>query len=203
MNTIVAVTPSKTVVNPGESFTVVVSIAPAVVVAGAQFNLAFNPEAIHVESVTEGNLFKQNGTQSFFMAGTIDNDTGLVKNVAGTILPDAAHPAPQGVSTAGNFAILNCTAKVAGKTSAFNLANVIVGSPEAIAVPLASFSIIQMQVASSWDLNLDGIIDMADLQMIVAVFGMTGAIGWRREDVAADGVINVLDLVSEAQHFLA
>ena len=151
---------------------------------------------MQVVSVVEGDLFKQGGAQTFFMTQTIDNIAGAVKGVAGTVIG-----AGQNVSTAGTFAVLNCKAVIAGNGSAFSLANVIVATPAAVPVPLDSFSIIQMAVALSWDLNLDGKVNAADMTICAGVFGQTGSPGWIPEDFLKTGVINVLDLILIGQNF--
>ena len=194
MNTVVTVTPSKIVVAPGEVFTVAVGIAPSVPISGAQFDLAFNPQAVQITKVEEGEIFKPGGGQSFFMPGQIDNADGTLKAVAGVMIG-----AGKETSVAGVMAIITCTAVSAGKTSMFVLSNVIVANKEAVAVPLDSYSINQIQVASSADLNLDGVIDMADVEMIVAVWETPGTLPDEREDVNQDGVVDVLDLILVAQ----
>jgi hypothetical protein len=64
---------------------------------------------------------------------------------------------------------------------------------------LESPVITQIQVASSADLNLDGVIDLADVLVLVAVFATTGTPGWKREDINKDGKINILDLILVCQ----
>lgn len=200
VNTVVKVTPSKTVLIPGEKFTVEVSVEPGsdVNIAGAQFDLTYNPQAVKVDSVGSGTLF--GALEKFFLQGTIEvtETSGIVKGVALVVLGTG-----QSVNTPGSIAILNCTAVTAGKTSMFVLPaeSVIVANKDAVALPLDSFIITQMQVASAWDLDLDGSINLADLMLVVGVFGTAGAPGWKREDLNADGKVNVLDLISEAQHF--
>jgi hypothetical protein len=195
MDTIVTVTPSPTIVQPGQAFTVTISVAPAVAIAGVQFNLVFNPKALQVNSITEGGIFDQNGKGSYFMPGTIDNVNGLVKNVADVII------GPNSVITSGNVAVLNCTAVTAGQTSAFTLSNVIVGNPAGVAVPLGPFSIIQTAVVLPWDLNSDGKVNAADVTLLISYFSQTGAPGWVAADFNSDGVVNVLDLITMTQHW--
>ena len=197
-NTIVKVTPSKTVLSPGETFTVTVSVEPAsgVNVAGAQFNLAFNPQSVQINSAVVGNLFGANPV--YFQSGVVDNVVGTLKNLA------MAVTVPGGNATVpGTIAVITCTAVTAGQTSMFAISNVIVGNMDAVALPLESPIITQIQVASSWDLNLDGVVNNADMAVISAAYGQTGPASWIREDVKGDGVIDVLDLIMEGQHFLA
>lgn len=195
-NTVVSVNPSATVLAAGAPFTVTVAIAPTVAIAGAQFDLSFNPKAVQIVSVVEGNLFKQGGAPTYFMPGTIDNVNGTLKAVV-----DVVEGAGQSVSSPGAMVIINCTAVTAGQTSAFNLLNVIVGNPSGVAVPLASFNITQVTVASIWDLNFDGKVDVNDMKIVAGFFGQTGAAGWIPSDFAKDGVINVLDMILLGQNF--
>ena len=195
-NTTVSVTPSAPVLAAGAPFTVTVAIAPAVAIAGAQFDLSFNPKAVQIVSVVEGNLFKQGGAPTYFMPGTIDNVNGTLKAVVGVV-----EGAGQSVSTPGTMVTINCTAVTAGQTSAFNLLNVIVGNPSGVAVPLASFNITQMGVASVWDLNFDGVVNQADVQIAAGHLGQTGTPGWIPSDINKDGIISVLDLILIGQNF--
>jgi len=197
-NTIIKVTPSKTILAPGEQFTVEISIEPAagVAVYGAQFNLAFNAGSLRVDSLAEGNFLKQAGATSYFQPGTIL--PAEVKDVAGAITTPE-----QSVNAPGIFAVLNCVALTAGQASSFVLSNVIVATYDgvnAIPLPLESPIITQIAVVSSWDLNFDGKVDLADMVMISMAWGATTP---GREDVNSDGVVNVLDMVVEGQHFLA
>ena len=193
-NTVVTVTPSSTILAAGAPFSVTVAIAPGVAIAGAQFDLSFNPQALKVNSVTEGNLFKQGGAGTYFMPGTIDNVNGSVKAVV-----DVITGAGQNVSTSGIVAVFSCTALIAGQASAFNLQNVIVGNPAGQPVPLASFSIIQMAVASPLDLNSDGKIDVNDMKIVAGAFGQTGT--GIPSDVNKDSIVNVLDMIIVGQNY--
>ena len=102
--TTIYISPSAQTIAQGESFTVNVSVTPDRAIAGAQFNLKFNSSLVQVNSVTEGDLFKQDGASTYFDPGTIDNVTGVVKHVYGFIAENA------NVSTPGTFAILSLTA---------------------------------------------------------------------------------------------
>ena len=134
--TIVSIAPSTQTVSQGESFSINVSIEPDTAIAGAQFNLQFDSSLVQVNSVTEGNLFKQSGFPTFFLSGEIDNTTGVIKGVACNIIGQA------NVSTPGTFAIISLTASnTATGTSPLNLIDippisVIVSSPDGTAVPI-------------------------------------------------------------------
>ncbi len=109
-------------VSYGTQFTVNINVQPNNAIAGAQFNLSFNPALVSVNSITEGNLFNQGGASTYFMQGTINNTTGTVTGVAGVITTPG-----QTVSSAGTFAVITMTAGTSQGTSTLNLSNVIVG----------------------------------------------------------------------------
>ena len=64
---IVSVSAPTQAVSSGQQFTVNINVQPNNAIAGAQFNLSFNPSLVSVNSVTEGNLFKQSGASTYFM----------------------------------------------------------------------------------------------------------------------------------------
>jgi len=139
--TTVIISPSTQIVSQGESFSINVSIEPDTAIAGAQFNLQFNSSIINVNSVMEGELFKQNGANTLFNPGTIDNVAGVVTHVWGNILNTSG--APKNVSTSGTFAIINITAcNTAAGPSPLALIgkppiSVLVSDPEGNAVPIS------------------------------------------------------------------
>jgi len=186
---------SKTTVSPGEQFNIDLIIEPVAGVAGAQATFSFNPEAIQVDSVEEG-MFLKKGGSTFFMPGTINNVLGTVKPIVSVLtVPGVEVTAP------GIFATIHCTALQAGKAVNLSLFDVIVGSKEAVALPLESFVIPEVVVAFAWDVNLDTLVDDNDLAVIMVSFGESGTPGWKREDCNNDGAINVLDLILVGQHF--
>ena len=132
-DTAVTVQPPSQNVGTGATFTVGIHVAPDTAIAGMQFSLSFDPSLLTANNVTEGNLLKQGGASSFFMAGTIDNVAGTITGVAGAIIT-----AGQTVSAPGTFATVSFTAEAATGTSPLNLSNVIVANitanPVAIAV---------------------------------------------------------------------
>lgn len=104
--TIVSISPSTSTVSQGQSFNVNISIEPDTAIAGAQFNLQFDSSIVNVNSVKEGELFLQKGSNTLFNPGTIDN--GVVTHVWGNILNTSG--VPKDVSTPGTFAVINLTA---------------------------------------------------------------------------------------------
>jgi hypothetical protein len=120
--TVVNVSPSTQNVAKGETFTIDITIDPGASIAGAQFDLSFNPALVSVNSMTEGNLLKQGGANTYFSPGTIDNTAGTITGVAGAITTPG-----QTVSSSGVFATIQMTAKSVDGTSLLDLSNVIVG----------------------------------------------------------------------------
>jgi hypothetical protein len=194
MDTLVKVTPSKTTLYPGEAFTVAVSVEPGSGdnVAGVQFGLSYDKQAVKVTSIEEGGFLKQGGAPTWFMPGTINNDEGTLYPVVQVVTAPG-----QSVSTPGTVATIHCEALKAGLTSNFGLYNVVVGNKDAVALPLGSPVIVNISVVSPLDLNQDGLVDEGDLVMAAAAFGETGT---RPEDVNKDGKVDVLDLIVIGQN---
>ena len=69
--TVVSVSPSAQTVLQGQTFIINITVNPAVPIAGAQFDLSFDPSLVRANSVTEGNLLKQGGASTYFSPGTI------------------------------------------------------------------------------------------------------------------------------------
>ncbi len=138
--TSVSISPPTQTVAPGQPFTVNVVVDPDVAIAGVQFDLSFDPSLITVNSVTEGNLLNQDGADTYFSPGTIDNGAGTIVGVAGAITAPG-----QTVSGPGTFAVVSFTAGGGSGSSPLNLFNVVVcdinGDPVEITVSDGSVSV--------------------------------------------------------------
>ena len=128
---VVSVIVSTTTVNPGQQFTVDISVNPNNAIAGAQFSLSFNPSLVSVDNVAEGDLLKGGGASTYFMPGQINDPGGALSAVAAAIISPG-----QTVSTAGTFAVITMTAKNTGGTCPLNLSSVIVGDVNGQAIPV-------------------------------------------------------------------
>jgi hypothetical protein len=125
------VSPSSKTVNQGQTFTINVSIDPlGAAISGAQLNLAYNRSILKVNGINEGNFFKQNGANTFFNSGTINNSKGTIENIFGVIL------GTYNISTSGTFISINITAIGQSGSTGIYLSNIIISSPEGMAVPL-------------------------------------------------------------------
>lgn len=124
--------------HPGEQFIVNINVSPGGAIAGVQFNLAFNPAVVTVNSVAEGGLLSHGGASTYFGSGTINNVAGTVTGVAGVITTPG-----QSVSSAGTFAAITMTAG-AGGTSALTLSGVVVGdvNGQAVEISVASGQVV-------------------------------------------------------------
>ena len=120
-------------VSSGAQFTVNITVQPNNSIAGAQFNLSFNPSLVTANSVSEGNLLKQNGASTYFSPGQIDNNAGTISGVAGAITTPG-----QTVSASGTFAVITFTAGSAMGTCSLTLSNVIIGDINGQAVPVST-----------------------------------------------------------------
>jgi hypothetical protein len=115
---------SKTVTQ-GQTFDLNISIDPqGATIAGWRLNIAFNNSILNVNSITEGNLLKQNDASTFFNNGTINNSLGTITNIYSAIIGPS-----NVVSTPGTSIIINATAINSSGISEINLSNVKIGDP--------------------------------------------------------------------------
>ena len=119
-------------VNSGEQFTVDILVEPETAIAGVQFDLAFDPSLVTVDSVAEGNLLSQDGATTYFSPGAIDNVAGTITAVAGAITTPG-----QTVSTAGTFATITLTTGTESGTCPLTLSSVVVGDIDGQSVPVS------------------------------------------------------------------
>lgn len=114
---------------PGKTFTVDLLIEPSTPISGTQLDFVFNSSMTSVINVTEGNLLKQDGTNTIFSSGTINNSAGTVKNIYGFILGTS------NVSSPGTMATVNLTAGNRTGMAKFSLSNVIISDANSKSVP--------------------------------------------------------------------
>jgi hypothetical protein len=118
---VVSVSAPTQAVSPNTQFTISIAVQPNDAIAGAQFNLSFDPTLVSINNVSEGDLLNQNGANTYFNPGQINNTAGTISGVAGAIITPG-----QTVSTQGTFAVINMTAGSNKGTSALSLSNVVI-----------------------------------------------------------------------------
>lgn len=122
---------SNKIVASGQSFDLNVSIDPlGTSIAGAQLDFAFNRSILRINSVTEGNFFKQSGASTFFNSGIINNSAGTAVNIFDAIIGKS------NVTTQGTFIIINMTAIGSSGSSCLNFSNVKISNTTGYAVPI-------------------------------------------------------------------
>jgi hypothetical protein len=129
--TVISVSSPVKPVNPGQQFVISIIVQPGTPIAGAQLNLSFNPSLASVTSVVEGNLLKQNGANTYFMPGKINNIAGTITGIANTITTPG-----EKVSTQGILATVYLTAGASGGDCPINISNVIIGDANGQSVPI-------------------------------------------------------------------
>lgn len=123
----VALQPSLKSVYSGENITLDVIVTPDTQISGMQFDLEYDSSLFQVARVTEGNLFGQNGKNTFFIPGQADN--GTLKNVYGCVLGSSSISAP------GTFASITLASKPGMKgTSQLYLKNVTLSDSKSMPV---------------------------------------------------------------------
>ena len=83
-------------VNVGDTFIIPISIADATDLTSWQFDLAFNPTIVNLNSVTEGPLMSSFGL-TLFGPGAIDNIAGLISLVTDSYIDLPPEPSGSGV----------------------------------------------------------------------------------------------------------
>ncbi|WP_440957027.1 right-handed parallel beta-helix repeat-containing protein [Methanosarcina sp. Mfa9] len=130
-NTVVSILPSSSHINTGDVFTINISINPTLPITGAQFDIISNSSMVTINSIIEGNLLNQNGAETFFNNGTINNSAGTVTEVYGSIL------GASNVSSLGVMATITMTAGNSTGIAELNLSNVIVSDSDSKATPIS------------------------------------------------------------------
>ena len=127
----VAVSPSSKIVIQGQTFNLNIMMDPqGTAISGAQMNITFNKSVLTVNSITEGNIFKQNGANTLFNNGVINNSLGTVTNVYTTIIGS------NNISAQGTFITINLTAIGSSGISGISLSNIMVSDPNGIATAM-------------------------------------------------------------------
>ncbi len=112
------VSPGSAFVGVGSFFSVPVSISAVTDLYDFQFDLAFDPSVLQLQSVSEGAFLPSAGTTAFF-SGLIDNTAGTVSFVADSLIGSIP-----GASGGGTLVNLDFQAVSLG-SSALTLSNVI------------------------------------------------------------------------------
>jgi hypothetical protein len=118
-------------VTSGSQFTILISVQPATVIAGGQFNLAFDPVILSISSIAEGDLFSQNGDDTIFFDGITDNGAGTLTGAGCVVIG-----ADNSVSGPGTLAVITCMAGPGTGTSPLTLSGVVLGNADAQSVPI-------------------------------------------------------------------
>jgi hypothetical protein len=131
----VNISPSNVNINQGQDFDLNVSIDPlGIPIAGAQMDIFYNSSLVKINTISEGNLFTQNGVTSYFNSGIVNNSTGNAVNIYSFILGNNS------ISTSGRFIVINMTATGIAGTSKIGLSNVIISDPNGKQVPLNMYN---------------------------------------------------------------
>ena len=194
--TAVSIEPLTKTVGQGETFNLNITVDPTVAIAGAQCDMSFNSSLVIVNSVTEGNLLKQDGAGAYFAIQGIDNVNGTVTGIAGAITSPG-----ETVSTKGTFAIVSLTAKGVDGITGIDLSKVIVGDIDANEVDIAVSNGSVTVTGVIGDVTGEGSVNVLDMIRVGQQWAATGTPGWIPEDAKKDGVINVLDMILIGQHW--
>jgi len=163
------------------------TINPSTPIAGAQFDVSFDPNMLQVSEVKEGNLLSQNGANTFFQPGTIDNVLGTVKGITGVITTSG-----QSVNSQGNLASVVFLVKqnTQGSTNV-QVSNVVVGdiNGNSLQLDVKSSGIAEINIESEsqpYDSMLPVIILIAVVIIILVVINNGRK---KRKDIRTNKII--------------
>ena len=193
VSTGIGYTLSKTQIHLGDTFTLNVSAETVSDLAGWQFDITFDPAALEAVDVTEGDLLKMGGGNTFFQSGSIDNAAGTIIGLS------AARLAAQGVTGTGTLVQVRFKAKSGGETKlAMHKFEFGTAAGGTIPVgPLEIYITVEEQL-STGDVNRDGRVSILDLILVSQQLGKRVPAG-SSVDVNGDGVVSILDLIRVAQ----
>ena len=192
-NTAVSYAFSKTPIHVGDTFTLDIGAKEVFDIAGWQFDIAFDPTALEVIDVSEGDFLKTDGGTTFFQSGSIDNAAGKITGLS------AAKLSTQGVAGTGTLLQVKFKAKTASETE-LALHKFQFGSVTGESIPAGPHQIrivVEEQLATG-DVNRDGVVSILDLILVAQQLGKRVSVG-SAVDVNGDGVVSILDLIRVAQ----
>ena len=184
---------SPTPIHTGDTFTLDILAENVFDMAGWQFDIAFDRNALEAIDVSEGDFLKQNGASTLFQGGSINNGAGKITGGS------AVRLAPSGVSGSGTLVQVSFKAKRGGETK-LTLQNFQFATITGDSLPAGPHEItvsIEGQLAAG-DVNRDGQVTVADMILVAAQLGKRVPAG-TAEDVNGDGIVNMLDLLFVAQ----
>ena len=184
---------SKMPIHTGDTFTLDLSAATVFDMAGWQFDIAFDPAALEVINVTEGNFLKTDGGTTFFQSGSIDNASGKITGLSTIRLSDP------GVSGTGPLLQVRFKAKSAGETE-LALHNFQFGDSTGESFPAGPHQtriVVEGRLATG-DVNRDGQVSVLDLILISRQLGERVPAN-SPVDLNSDGIVSILDLILAAQ----
>ena len=170
-------------VRDGDTFQLQVTVDPqGTPIAGMQMGLNFNPDMVHVNGVTMGNLFTQSGYPVFNGNTTpLSNyNTGIYYSV---IVGNSS------TSTQGSFMIINVTALAPSNSMLWTATDQKIASPagQSVAIQNTGGSLV---IALRYDLNMDGVINIQDLVLLGQAFNSQS-----QYDLDGDMLVTIYDIV--------
>ena len=185
-----------TQVQVGNTFTVNLTVENIDNLAGWQTDVVFDRTVLRALSATEGDFLKQDGGNTFFENGTINNTTGKITGLQAVQLSKGK------MSRHGTLFSVRFTA-IANGESQLRVDNFQAGSSRGEKIPAVPSQITLIvggdaAATPAWDVNGDGTTDILDMVLISRDFGKPAAPN-SPTDVNSDGVVNILDLIIVAQ----
>ena len=195
------VSPAAHTVDPGDNFSIEIFVNTGNNgVSSGQFDFAFDPSVMQVDSVTAGDLF---GADPNAVGPFIDNAAGTVSLALarkGLTTP----PTPNGVYAT---LMLTVDAGAADGTYALDITNLQLLDENfteiaGIVINDGAVNVKAGAPSGRWDINEDCTVNFIDLTILSAHWLETTSAPYPRYDINEDGVVNFIDLTILSAHWL-
>ena len=186
-----------TQVEKGDTFTLRLTAADIIDLAGWQGDIVFDPAVLKANNITEGSFLKQKNGRTFFRKGTINNEQGKITGIS------AARISQGGASGDGTLLSIRFTAHADGQTRIL-FRNFRAGSNTGKSIPATPIEMTvtvggQETTTPAWDVNEDGITNAIDVALVNVALGQNNPAN-PRVDVNGDGIVDGKDLAIVAAH---
>ncbi len=180
-----------------QPFTVSVVISNVVDLGGFEFTLTYDPQVVHVQSVTLGNFLGSTGRSVSALPAQIDNAAGRVAFGAFSFGPQAG---PSGTGTLARIAFVP---QAEGNTAlTFQHAQATNTSGNVLALTTRDGTL-TVTACSPYDMDCDGDIDIVDIMTVASHWGCQqgDACYDSKYDLNRNGRVDIVDIMQVASRW--
>lgn len=181
----------------GDNITIQVRIENVTNLGGFEFTLQYDPNIVHVDTITLGDFLGSTGRTVSPLPAQIDNGVGRATFGAFT------YGNAPGASGSGVLASVILVPQAAGQ-STLTFPSIQVTDTDARLIPVGtSHGIVIIAQCPPYDLDCDGDVDIVDIMQVAAHWGCQqgDACYDARYDLDGDGDVDIVDIMQVAAHW--